>query len=123
MTEYAVRITWPNMNAENAEEAVLDAVELMVAKGMREWIYRVDDSETARANGGVNNDSLVGYFDGWGDPVDHEAIIAQAEAEEAAAAAAGEAAPPGEPEQAINDESDAGLLELAASLNEGDTEK
>ena len=81
------------------DTAVANFVDLLVANGLREWVFRVED---------IDNGTVLGYFDGYGDPVDITQQQAPAPAEEAPEQAA-------EPEAA---ESDEALEALAESLNE-----
>lgn len=85
------------------DTAVGNFVDLLVANGLREWVFRVED---------INTGDVLGYFDGYGDPVDVTAKPAEEPAEEPVnASETGETAD-GAPE------SDEALEALAESLNE-----
>lgn len=110
MTDYLVRFSL-TVPADNASDAVDSVIDLFVEKGLRDWVYRVDDPTAA-----PGTDSLIGFFDGYGDPVDVEALLAE-----------GESQAPATPEQVdavtselpVADEtSDAELEALAESLNQ-----
>jgi hypothetical protein len=107
VTEYVVRFSL-RVTADGPGDAVDGVVDLFVEKGLRDWVYRVDDpSETN------SEKALVGFFDGYGDPVDVDELLSQV----------GEPAPipvqtaelPDPP--AISDD-DADLLAEAESLNQ-----
>lgn len=80
------------------DSAVAAFVDNLTANGLREWVFRVEDIDTG---------DVLGYYDGYGDPVD----LSQAPA---APDAPAEAAAPAESEA----QSDEALEALAESLNE-----
>lgn len=88
--------------ADQPDTAVTNFVDLLVANGLREWVFRVEDIDTGE---------VQGYFDGYGDPVEIQpAAPTEAPSESAETA---EEQPAGD--QAESDES---LVALAESLNE-----
>lgn len=88
--EFIVRLVM-KVDAAVPEAAVTEFVDLLVANGLREWVYRVES---------VEDGEILGYFDGFGQPVDIHATTAEASTE-----------PPAE-------DSDEALEKLAESLNE-----
>lgn len=73
-TEYLVRFSL-RVKADNPGDAVDGVVDLFVEKGLRDWVYRVDDPAATGA------DSLIGFYDGYGDPVDVDQLLADIEEE------------------------------------------
>lgn len=59
------------MNAEEPGDAAAGVVDIFTDKGVRNLIYRVDDAETRE---------FVGYFNGWGEPIDTATVEAAAAA-------------------------------------------
>lgn len=145
-SRYVVRLVMEVL-AENPADATQEFVDKLVERGLRDWVYRVENSIDGE---------ILGYFDGFGMPVDlskmnetedimtPEALFAQAtqEQQEAGMDADWHSAryrellvahnflpePEPEPEPVVEDvqlptspkgESDAELLAVAAQVNEG----
>lgn len=100
LDQYIVRLVMKVDAPKNEPDSAVRAfVDNLVANGMREWVFRVEDIHTGE---------VLGYFDGFGDPVDISTPVPSPEepAQEQAA----------EPEPAAG-ESDEDLEALAESLN------
>lgn len=65
---YHVRLAF-NMDAETPSDAVQDVVDLITEGGLRNLVYVVDNTEAGER---------VGYFNGWGETLDTEAVEARA---------------------------------------------
>jgi hypothetical protein len=70
--EYLVRFSL-RVSADNPGDAVDGVVDLFVEKGLRDWVYRVDNPSLE------GPEAVVGYFDGYGVPVDVAELLAQSE--------------------------------------------
>jgi hypothetical protein len=107
VTDYLVRFSL-TVPAGSPGDAVDSVIDLFTEKGLRDWVYRVDDPTAA-----PNTDSLIGFFDGYGEPVDMEALLA-----------AGDATPaiPDVADDADAEVSDTELIDLAESLNQSNEE-
>ena len=119
MTDYFVRLA-ATMEGEDAADAVLALIDRITEKGMRDWLYRVDDKATGE---------MVGYFNGWGEQVDtdvvHQAteairLAADAETAQLGQEASEDEATEDEPDTTDSDttDSDDQLVEYAESLNQ-----
>lgn len=60
MTEFIVRLVM-KVDAEVPEAAATEFVDMLTANGLREWVYRVES---------IDDGEILGYFDGFGQPVD-----------------------------------------------------
>lgn len=97
------------VDQENPSDAVEDFIQNIVENGLREWIYRVEDSETG---------DVFGYYDGYGNETDMEALLVDAETKATNAEATAEEIPS---TMDIGDYvPDKELLALAQELNQGD---
>jgi hypothetical protein len=76
---------------DTGELAVSNFIDILVEKGLREWLYRVEDPETGE---------LLGLYNGYGDAADIPSVVEQE----------------GAPVLSTDDE----LLRLAEELNETD---
>lgn len=64
---FYVRIAF-TMDADDPGDAAAGVVDLFTEKGLRDWIYQVDDTDNKK----------IGYFNGWGEPVDTDLVDAAA---------------------------------------------
>lgn len=106
--QFIVRLVM-RVEAINIRDAVPAFLDTLIDKGMRHWVYRVEDPET---------NEVLGYFDGHGTPVELEALLEVGTTEDAESADeddasdADEAAPEGE--------SDEELLAVAEQATKGE---
>jgi hypothetical protein len=100
------------MEGEDAGDAVQALVDAFTEKGLRDWLYRVDDPKTGR---------MIGYFNGWGERVDTTLVEQAAEAirnsKNNEVSDVSEAALP-EPEP-VEETDDSDLEQYAEELNNG----
>lgn len=105
--DYIVRLVM-RVEADDTDpaQAALKFVDLMVENGLRDWVYRVEDNSTG---------DIMGYYDGWGNVVDINSPV------EVTEPPVEDVPLPSDPPEAnpAEVESDAELLALAESLNEG----
>lgn len=52
------------VDADDASDAVLEFVDVLIASGLRNWAYRVESL----------SGEVEGYFDGYGNPVDIDSL-------------------------------------------------
>jgi hypothetical protein len=92
------------------DTAVGNFVDLLTANGLRDWVFRVEDQHTG---------DVLGYFDGYGDPVEIQVTTPTEEPPAPEPVGATPATPEQPaPAQAATTESDESLVALAESLNE-----
>lgn len=65
---YFVRLAFTMLN-DTESDAVQDVVDLFAEHGTRSWVYVVDDADSGER---------IGYFNGWGEPVDTDLVDAAA---------------------------------------------
>jgi hypothetical protein len=111
MPDYIVRFSL-KVSAEDPGVAVDGLVDLFTEKGLRDWVYRVDNPDAA-----PDEDALIGFFDGYGDPMDVAALLAEHELDDSDHGTIVVELPSPAP-----DAEDVELHELAESLNQANEE-
>lgn len=101
MPEYSVRLVL-RVAAESPDKAAPTFITHLVENGMTDWVYQVCDPD--------DDMKVIGYFDGFGLPVEVDAL---AKPEAPAVPAPAEQTP-------VQTETDGELLSLAQELNEED---
>src|SRR4051812_21164211 len=104
MPDYSVRLVL-RVSADSPDRAAPTFIAHMIENGFTDWVYQICDPD--------DDMKVIGYFDGFGLPVDVDKL-------HAASADEPEPAPPAVQTPVQTEETDAELLTLAQDLNDAD---